>query len=157
MTFVVVFDRLRRPRQRFKSSLQPGTKAMNEISTYDRLGGEEGLRNLVDRFYDLMDQLPEAKTVRNLHAEDLTSSRDKLFKFLSGFFGGPNLFVQQYGHPMLRKRHLPFRIGEDERDQWLLCMSQAIEDQITDPKLAMQLRVNFARTADHMRNVGPAS
>ncbi|KAA1262345.1 Group 2 truncated hemoglobin YjbI [Rubripirellula obstinata] len=130
---------------------------MNEITTYERLGGEEGLKALVDRFYDLMDQLPEAKTIRDLHAKDLKSSREKLFKFLSGFFGGPDLFVQQYGHPMLRRRHLPFQIGEDERDQWLLCMSQAIEELITDPELALQLRVNFARTADHMRNVGPES
>lgn len=130
---------------------------MDETTTYARLGGEQGLRDLVDRFYDLMDQLPEAKTVRDLHANDLTMSRDKLFKFLSGFFGGPPLYTQQYGHPMLRKRHLPFRIGEAERDQWLLCMSQAIDELVPDQQLAIQLRVNFARTADHMRNVDSAT
>jgi hemoglobin len=136
-------------------SPMPEYFSMNDSSTYNKLGGEIGLRNLVDRFYDLMDELPEAKSIRALHPQDLTQSRDKLFMFLSGLFGGPPLYVQQFGHPMLRARHLPFRIGVSERDQWLLCMNQAIDQLVSDQQLVGQLKINFARTADHMRNIDP--
>lgn len=119
---------------------------------YEQLGGEEGVRGLVDRFYDLMSELPETKPILALHPADLTGSRDKLFKFLSGFFGGPSLYVEAFGHPRLRARHLPFPIGEDERDQWMLCMNRAIDERIVDPILASHLKSTFFRTADHMRN-----
>jgi hemoglobin len=122
------------------------------VTIYTQLGGETGVRQLVDRFYDLMDELPTASTVRNMHASDLSSSRDKLFKFLSGFLGGPSLYIQEYGHPMLRARHLPFAIGDDERDQWMHCMSLALDDVVKDPQLHAQLKSYFAHTADHMRN-----
>jgi hemoglobin len=125
---------------------------MDQRTTYDRLGGEAGVRALVDRFYDLLMELPAARTVLELHPADLTDSRNKLFKFLSGFFGGPGLYVQEYGHPMLRARHLPFSIGENERDQWLLCMNQAIDELVPERLLATQLKLTFFRTADHMRN-----
>ena len=126
---------------------------MPESSYYALLGHEDGVRQLVDRFYDLMEMMPAAKGILELHPEDLTDSRDKLFKFLSGFFGGPSLYVEQYGHPRLRARHLPFPIGESERDQWMLCMNQAIDDQVDDAMLAQQLKLTFYRTADHMRNI----
>ena len=125
---------------------------MNDKTFYEQLGGEEKLRRLVDRFYDLMSELPEVKIVRAMHPDDLTVSRDKLFKFLSGFFGGPSLYVEEYGHPMLRARHLPFSIGEEERDQWLLCMNRAIDELVGDAELVSQLKQAFFRTADHMRN-----
>lgn len=125
---------------------------METETTYSRLGGETGVRQLVDRFYDRMAELPAAETVLKMHPADLSDSRDKLFKFLSGFFGGPSLYIKQYGHPMLRARHLPFSIGEAERDQWLLCMNQAIDELVDDPQLATQLKTSFFRTADHMRN-----
>lgn len=121
-------------------------------TTYDRLGGETGVRSLVDRFYDLMSELPQAQKIRKMHPDDLSSSRDKLFKFLSGFFGGPSLYIQEFGHPMLRARHLPFPIGESERDQWMLCMNQALDELVTDAQLNAQLKANFFRTANHMRN-----
>ncbi|TWU51578.1 group II truncated hemoglobin [Rubripirellula reticaptiva] len=125
---------------------------MDSITTYDRLGGETGLRQLVDRFYDLMSELPAAEPIRAMHADDLTDSRAKLFKFLSGLFGGPSLYIQEFGHPMLRARHLPFAIGENERDQWLLCMNQAVDELVVDKQLVLQLKNAFFRTADHMRN-----
>lgn len=125
---------------------------MQETTIYERLGGESGVRKIVDRFYDLMAELPEAKTVLDLHPADLTESRNKLFKFLSGFFGGPGLYVQEYGHPMLRARHLPFAIGMKERDQWLLCMNQTLDELVEDPQLVQHLKITFFRTADHMRN-----
>src|SRR6056300_1434638 len=125
---------------------------MTPSTTYERLGGEEGLRRLVDRFYDLMAELPETRGILSLHPRDLTDSRTKLFKFLSGLFGGPSLYIQEYGHPMLRARHLPFPIGVSERDQWLLCMNLAIDELVADAELGSKLKENFFRTADHMRN-----
>ena len=119
---------------------------------YDLMGGETAVRALVNRFYDLMDQLPEAATIRALHPADLGESRDKLFKFLSGWLGGPPLYVQAYGHPMLRARHLPFPIADAERDAWMACMTQALAECPLDPMLRQQLLGSFFRTADHMRN-----
>ena len=125
---------------------------MSDETTYEQLGGGETLRRVVDRFYDLMEELPEARGILDLHPRDLDESRDKLFKFLSGLYGGPSLYIEQYGHPMLRARHLPFPIGESERDQWLLCMNRAVDELVEDSALADQLKRNFFRTADHMRN-----
>jgi hemoglobin len=125
---------------------------MAELSPYERLGGEAAVRKLVDRFYDLMDSLPEAVKIRDLHPEDLTGSRDKLFKFLSGWLGGPQLYVAEYGHPRLRARHLPFPIGEAERDAWLRCMEQALAETEMEELLRNHLLQSLRNTADHMRN-----
>lgn len=121
-------------------------------SHYQRIGGEEKVRALVQRFYQLMDELPEAYGIRKMHAADLQGANDKLFKFLSGWMGGPQLFVNEYGHPMLRRRHLPFAIGDAERDQWLLCMNQALSEVVENAAFREELSVAFAKVADHMRN-----
>jgi hemoglobin len=123
-----------------------------ELSPYERLGGEQAVRGLVDRFYDLMDSLPEARQIRDLHPQDLAGSRDKLFKFLSGWLGGPSLYVAEYGHPRLRARHLPFPIGEAERDAWLSCMEQALAETPMEDLLRNHLLQSLRNTADHMRN-----
>ena len=122
------------------------------LTHYQRIGGEEEVRALVRRFYQLMDELPEAYGIRKLHAADLQGANDKLFKFLSGWMGGPQLYVEQFGHPMLRRRHMPFAIGDAERDQWLLCMNQALDDVVEDPELCQELSAAFSKVADHMRN-----
>ena len=119
---------------------------------YELLGGEEKIRELVDRFYDHMDALDEASGVRDMHAKSLRVSRDKLYKFLSGWLGGPGLYESEYGHPRLRRRHMPFAIGSAERDQWLLCMQRAMDDMHIEGKLRAFLDDAFFRTADHMRN-----
>ncbi len=121
-------------------------------SLYDLLGGETGVRSLVDRFYDLMDSAPEARDIRALHAPSLKGSRDKLFMFLSGWSGGPPLYMQKFGHPKLRMRHLPFSIGERERDQWLWCMDRAIDAGEYHPAVVEHLKTRFAEIADFMRN-----
>ncbi|MEO1765884.1 group II truncated hemoglobin [Thiobacter aerophilum] len=120
---------------------------------YERIGGEEKVRQLVDRFYDLMDEDPDYYGIRKLHPRDLTASREKLFMFLSGWMGGPPLYVEAFGHPMLRARHLPFPIGVAERDQWLACMARAMAELGVENELRQELIQAFARTADHMRNV----
>jgi len=132
-------------------SQEPTTAA----TPYEQLGGEDGVRELVDRFYDHMDSLAEARGIRAMHARDLRGSRRKLFLFLSGWLGGPPLYEQQYGHPRLRARHLPFAIGESERDQWLLCMARALDDIGVTGDLREQLWQAFVHTADHMRNQAP--
>jgi len=125
---------------------------MNEQTAYELIGGERGVRDLVDRFYDIMDSDPAAKDVRQLHARDLRASREKLYLFLSGWLGGPALYVEKYGHPMLRRRHLPFAIGTRERDQWMHCMRQALQAMPIDEALRERLVQAFHATADHMRN-----
>ena len=126
--------------------------ADSELSLYELLGGEMGLRALVNRFYDLMDASPEAETIRAFHARSLIQSREKLFMFLSGWSGGPQIYVERFGHPRLRMRHMPFAIGTVERDQWLWCMNKALDESQIDPRVVDYLKTRFAEVADAMRN-----
>jgi hemoglobin len=119
---------------------------------YERLGGEPVLHRLVERFYDLMDEDPDYYGIRKLHANDLAEARDKLFMFLSGWMGGPPLYTDRFGHPKLRARHMPFPIGEAERDQWLACMARAMEEVGVEEGLRKELAQAFWKTADFMRN-----
>jgi len=119
---------------------------------YVRLGGEARVRELTDRFYDLMELEPTYAGIRALHAIDLAHARDKLFWFLSGWLGGPQLYVERFGHPRLRGRHMPFTIGESERDQWMACMVQAMDELGVESALRQELRAAFFKTADFMRN-----
>ena len=121
-------------------------------SHYDAIGGDAGVRAIVDRFYDLMDMAPEAVHVRALHATSLKVSREKLRLFLTGWTGGPQLYVEQYGHPMLRQRHFPFAIGAVERDEWLWCMDRALTEHPMPDDLRAYLRQRLHALADHMRN-----
>ena len=127
-------------------------RILMENTHYGRLGGEKTLRELVDRFYDLMDSRPDTVELRKIHAPDLSDARNKLFMFLSGWLGGPSLYIEKYGHPRLRQRHMPFKIGERERDQWMLCMNQAMQDMNLDDGLKKELYAAFYKTADFMRN-----
>ena len=124
------------------------------ITPFERMGGEPAVRALVDRFYDLMDLEPVFAGIRALHPSALDGSRDKLHWFLCGWLGGPDLYVQRFGHPRLRARHLPYSIGLAERDQWLACMLQAMDDVAVDRTLAERLAESFFGTADFMRNRG---
>lgn len=124
------------------------------ISVFERIGGEPVVRSLVDRFYDLMDLEPGYAALRAVHGSNLDKARDHLFWFLCGWMGGPDYFVERFGHPRLRARHMPFKIGILERDQWVACMGQAMADTAVDPTLRERLRNSFSETADWMRNVG---
>ena len=130
--------------------------ASNPQSLYDLLGGEPAathqIRKIVEAFYDVMDSDEKAKTIRLMHPEDLTSSREKLFMFLTGWTGGPQLYTDRYGHPFLRRRHLPFKIGEEERDQWIYCMTKGLLNlKMEEEKIKALLNALYP-IADFMRN-----
>ena len=130
--------------------------ALTSQSLYDLLGGETEaliqIREIVEAFYDVMDTDEKAKTIRLMHPEDLTSSREKLFMFLTGWTGGPQLYTERYGHPFLRRRHLPFKIGEDERDQWIYCMTKGMLNlKMEETKIKALLNALYP-IADFMRN-----
>ena len=124
----------------------------SQPSLYELIGGARGLRSIVDRFYDLMDSSPEASKVRAIHPADLSQSRDKLFMFLSGWSGGPPLYMEKIGHPRLRQRHMPFPIGKVEREEWLWCMNQAVKEAQLDPQLYDYLMKRFNEIANSMQN-----
>ncbi len=123
-----------------------------EPSHFDLMGGEPGIRALVDRFYDLMDTAPEAMHVRALHATSLKSSREKLCLYLMGWTGGPPTYVERYGHPRLRQRHMPFAIGTRERDEWLWCMQRALDARDLPASFRQALWLRLMQLADFMRN-----
>ena len=125
-------------------------------SLFDLLGGEpeatNQIRAIVEAFYDVMDSDEKAKTIRQMHPEDLTSSREKLFMFLSGWTGGPQLYIERYGHPFLRRQHLPFKIGEEERNQWIYCMTKGLLNlKMEEEKIKALLNALYP-IADFMRN-----
>ena len=123
---------------------------------FELLGGENGgtekIRDLVETFYDIMDSDPKAAPIRAYHAKDLTEAREKLFMFLTGWTGGPQLYIERYGHPRLRQRHMPFSIGEAERDQWMYCMISAMQRLKLDENLLQKLAEQLYGVADFMRN-----
>ena len=119
---------------------------------FEGLGGDDRVRVLVDRFYDLMDLEPSYAELRASHGSTLDDARQKLFWFLCGWLGGPDHYVQRFGHPRLRMRHMPFSIGITERDQWLACMDQAMSETGVDAELRTRLNASFYKTADWMRN-----
>jgi hemoglobin len=128
------------------------TGMTEQQSPYERIGGEAAVRQLCATFYQIMSDTPQTQHIRDMHPADIQSSEDKLFMFLSGWLGGPQLFVEKFGHPRLRARHLGFSIGIEERDQWLYCMAQALKTLNLDKAFAEQLMASFVQTADFMRN-----
>ncbi len=124
----------------------------DDLTPYQRIGGEAGLRRLTTRMYALMDTLPEAAAVRAQHPEDLSGSEQKLFEFLSGWLGGPPLFTERHGAPMLRARHLPFAVGLEEISGWLACFHQSMMENVEDAELRDFLWSRIEPLALHMRN-----
>ncbi|GBG15944.1 hemoglobin [Novimethylophilus kurashikiensis] len=134
--------------------MSAATEEKSEVKTtfFEVIGGTDTIRALVERFYDVMDTDPKAAGIRAMHQEDLTSAREKLFMYLTGWTGGPQLYIERYGHPMLRARHLPFPIGEDERDQWMYCMIRAMHDVGLEEKAILKFSEALWGVADFMRN-----
>ena len=122
------------------------------MTPYDALGGEAALDQLTTRFYALMDSLPEAAACRAIHAADLGPARQKLFEYLSGWLGGPPLFTDKYGPPMLRRRHFHARIAAAEAEGWLVCFRKAWAETVTDPVLTAQILPRVEALGHHMIN-----
>ncbi len=129
---------------------QPAVLA--EITPYEMIGGEDAVRRIVNRFYDIMDSDPGAAGIRAMHAADLTAMRERLFEFLSGWLGGPPLYFERLGHKCVVSAHKPFAIGEKEREEWLTCMRRAMEDEGVPEDLRKLLERPFRRIADAFRN-----
>jgi hemoglobin len=122
------------------------------ITLYEAIGGDATVRALTRRFYELMDTLPEAAHCRAIHPADLSGSESKFYDYLTGYLGGPPVYVEKYGHPMLRRRHFAAPIGPAERDEWLLCFRRAMDETIENPKLRDIIWGPVERLAFHMQN-----
>lgn len=122
------------------------------LTLYERIGGEATVDRLVESFYGRMDSLAEAKTIRAMHGPDLAPTKAVLKQYLGEWLGGPKLYSAVKGDPRLRKRHLHVSIGEAERDAWLLCMRDTMDEVITDAQARHEIYVSIAKLADWMRN-----
>lgn len=122
------------------------------VTPFEWIGGEAKVQALVDRFYDLMDLEPKYAELRAAHGTELERARQNLFWFLCGWLGGPDHYISRFGHPRLRMRHMPFKIGLKESEQWVACMDQAMGEVGVDPALRSRLKESFNQTADWMRN-----
>ena len=122
----------------------------DHATPYAAMGGDTAVRGLVDTFYDRIDAT--APTLRAMLPADDSGSRTKLYEFLSGWLGGPPLYVEKRGHPRLRMRHFPFAIGADEVTEWLRCMGDALDQRGVEGDLRTFLDEQFALSANHVRN-----
>lgn len=122
------------------------------VTLYEAAGGDAAVRALTRRFYELMDTLPEAARCRAIHPPDLRESEEKLYEYLTGWLGGPPLYTQKRGHPMLRRRHFAAPIGPAERDEWLLCFVRALEETVPSEGLRKIILEPVTRLAHHMQN-----
>ncbi|TCT07878.1 group II truncated hemoglobin [Aquabacter spiritensis] len=121
-------------------------------SIFERIGGAVTVDRLVESFYRNMDTLPEARTIRAMHAPDLGATKGVLKRYLCEWLGGPRLYSAEKGHPRLRQRHLGFRIASAERDAWMLCMSRALAAEIADAEARAAIGTGLRNLADWMRN-----
>ena len=119
---------------------------------YQSFGGATGIRTLTDRFYDLMELEPKYQALRQMHGEDMTLMREKLYEFFSGWLGGPQLFIEKYGHPQLRARHMPFAVNVQVRNEWIACFAQAMSELDIDKALAEPVLIQVFAMADWCRN-----
>ena len=124
---------------------------MSQQTPYQLLG-EEGIRQLATAFYEVMDARPQAHTIRTMHAENMDMIKDKLYEYLTGWLGGPPLYSDKYGTVCLTDPHKPYPIGPDERDQWLDCMDQALQQIGASDELKAMLKDPLYRIADTIRN-----
>lgn len=128
----------------------------DSMTLYERIGGADRIQALVDRFYDLMDIEPKYKILRDVHGSTLEEVGNRLFMFLSGWTGGPDLYIEKHGHPRLKSRHLHFQVGTIERDQWVACFIQALHELEIAPEIQKELLLPIYSLAEWMRNQADA-
>lgn len=127
-------------------------EAERKQSPYEMMGGELVVRRVVDRFYDIMDSDPRVARIRAMHADNLSPMRERLFEFLSGWLGGPPLYFQRPDHKCIASAHRPYAIGEAERDEWMMCMRQALEDCAVPNEVCELIDKPLLRMAEAFRN-----
>lgn len=127
------------------SETTPEAETEIKQTPYQMMGGEAMLRRVTERFYEIMDESPEAAGIRAMHAADLSSIKERLFEFLSGWLGGPPLYFQRPGHNCIMSAHRPYSIGAAERDQWMMCIRRAMEECGVDPEVRKLLDQPFQR------------
>ncbi|MGI2171525.1 group II truncated hemoglobin [Shewanella sp. MF05960] len=123
-----------------------------QSNAYDIIGGDKVIRAIAHDFYQQMQTRPETQSLLAIHRSPIADSEQKLYEFLSGWLGGPQLYQQKHGHPALRARHMPFAIDESMRDQWLICMRAAIHNSIKKPEHQQVIIQAISTLADNMRN-----
>ncbi|MFG6118095.1 MULTISPECIES: globin domain-containing protein [Thalassobacillus] len=116
---------------------------------YEAIGGREAVATLVDAFYARVGKHPDLTPI---FPDDLTETARKQKQFLTQFFGGPALYTEEHGHPMLRARHLPFPITPTRRDAWLNCMAAALEEANIEEPYRTAIFERLTMTANHMMN-----
>ncbi|MBM7073219.1 group II truncated hemoglobin [Shewanella sp. 202IG2-18] len=134
------------------SNSQSSQRDPCQSNAYDLIGGDHTIKAIAASFYQFMDSDPQVKPLRVIHPDSLTISEEKLYEFLSGWLGGPQLFQQKYGNPALRARHMPFAVDETMRDQWLMCFEHALNENVTQPEHRQAIFQAVSTLADHMRN-----
>ena len=112
----------------------------------------DGIRELANAFYDIMDELPQAETIRAMHAKNTDLIKEQLYQYLSGWMGGPPLYAEKKGTVCLDKPHKPYAIGPDERDQWVLCFEKALERTHASEELKEMLKDPIFQIAEAVRN-----
>ncbi len=122
------------------------------ITLYEAIGGDATVKALCHRFYELMDTLPEAARCRAIHPPSLAESEEKLYEYLTGYLGGPPIYMEKRGHPMLRRRHMVAEIGPQERDEWFLCFRQALDETVAHEKLRGIIWTPIEKLGYHMQN-----
>jgi hemoglobin len=122
-------------------------------NSYKAAGELSGIIKLVDAFYDLMEEVPEAKKIRDMHPDDLSVSRKKLAYFLSGWLGGPKIYAEHFGKINLPGAHRHLLIGSEERDAWLLCMQKALKTQPYEDSFKDYLMKQLRVPAERIRTV----
>ncbi len=126
--------------------------AIAEASPYALIGGDEPIRRLAARFYQIMTERPDVAGIRAMHADDLTVVTEQLADFLRGWMGGPRDWFMREDRPCIMSLHRSLSFGPDETRQWLVCMNQAMEETGVPLDVAAQLRTAFARLAGAMRS-----
>ena len=120
-----------------------------KISLYERFGGADTLQKLVPSFYNKVSQHPDLAPI---FPDDLRETAEKQYKFLSQFFGGPDLYSREYGHPMLRARHMPFPITPKRAVAWISCMKEALSEIEIEDEIKQEMLARMSFTAQHMIN-----
>jgi hemoglobin len=119
---------------------------------FERMGGEPTVRRLVDHFYRIMDESVEAVSIRAMHAADLNPMRDRLTEYLTAWLGGPRRYFERSDSKCIMSAHSPFQIGAQQRDEWMACMRQALNEAGIAEDLRLLIEPAMTRVADALRN-----